>query len=110
MSVKPPIRGLEAESKDDSSASIEVREFKRLDQLSAAQHGIKMNVHTVLAYLVPGTIIFFFLLYGAGVIIYAIHMVSDGWMPESKIHELRAVLFSGFIGAVISQGIKRYLD
>ena len=110
MDIKPPDEGLEAAANKDSNAGKESKDYARLDELDGAKHKIRLYIHNVLSILVPASITFFFLLYWAGVFIYAIHMVSEGWLPEAKLHELRAALFSGFIGAVISQGIKRYLD
>lgn len=110
MVVKLPRANLEEEAKGDSDAKHEDKEFYRLDQLDDAKHAVKMAIHRVLLWLIPGSVILFFALYWVGVVIYAIHLVSRGWMPEDKIHELRAVLFSGFVGAVISQGIKKFLD
>lgn len=110
MAVRPPEGNLEEEAKQDSAAGKESSEFKRLGEVEDAKHAVKMAIHSVLLWLIPGSIIVFFILYWIGVIIYAVHLVSNGWLPEAKLHELRAVLFSGFVGAVISQGMKRFLD
>ena len=110
MVVKLPRGDLEEEAKGDSAARHESKDFDRLDQLDDAKHAVKLAIHKVLLWLIPGSVILFFMLYWVGVVIYAIHMVSKGWLLDPQIHELRAVLFSGFVGAVISQGIKRFLD
>lgn len=66
-------------------------------------------IHWCLGWLIPGSLVLAFAIYWVGVIVYAIHMVTPGWLPEPKLHELRAVLFSGFVGAAVSQGIRKYL-
>jgi hypothetical protein len=71
-----------------------------------------MAVHRVLAWLVPGSIIAAFVIFWIGVLIYVFHMFipQHGWLSEAQLHDLRTILFSGAIGAVVSQGVKRYLD
>jgi hypothetical protein len=99
---------MEAEASNDPKAAKETKEYARLEAIHQARHEILLHVHVCLGYLIPISLVLAFLLYWVGVLIYAIHMFSPGWLAEDKLHELRAVLFSGFVGAAISQGIKKY--
>jgi hypothetical protein len=99
---------LEAQAENDPKAAKEDNEFARLEAIQQARHAILLHVHICLGYLIPISLVLAFLLYWAGVLVYAIHMFSHGWLAEDKLHELRAVLFSGFVGAAVSQGIRKY--
>jgi hypothetical protein len=112
MAVKPPSQTLEAEAASDSNAGKESKEYARLDEIESAKHSVKMAVHRVLAWLVPGSVMLAFVIFWIGALIYVFHLFipTCGWLTESQLHDLRTILFSGAIGAVVSQGVKRYLD
>lgn len=72
---------------------------------------MKLAVHKALLWLVPATVILAFTLFWIGVVIYAVHMFSPwGWLQPQQLQDLHTVLFSSVVGAVVAQGIKRYLD
>ncbi len=113
MDIKPPDEGIEAEAATDSKAGREVLNFKDLAEIETAQakHHIKMAVHRTLAWMVPASVILAFVLFWIGITIYSIHMFTNcGWLSDDKLHELRTILFSSVLGAIVSQGMKRYLD
>src|SRR5258708_4435627 len=110
MAVRPPAGNLEEDAQRDSYAGHESKEYYRLDELEAAKHAVAMAIHWALRFLVPASIFLAFIIFWIGIIIYALHLFGLGWLEENQLHELRAVLFSGVVGAVVSQGIKRYLD
>lgn len=113
MAVKPPDQTWESgqEWLRDQNAAKEAKNIARLGELEDAKHAVKVNVHFVLSYLVPATVVIAFILFWLGVIIYAWHIFGFcPWLSEVQLNYLKTIIFSGVIGAVVSQGVKRYLD
>jgi hypothetical protein len=110
MVVKPPEEGLEAEAAGDATAGMESRNFDRLDEIESAKHAVKIAVHRALAWLVPLSVGFAFVLFWIGIIVYAFMFTNYGWLPEVRLQELRTILFSSVLGAIVAKGIKNYLD
>ena len=110
MQIKPPDKNLTMEAETDSQAGSESSNFIRLDEIEHAKKRVKMAVHRILAWLVPCSVALAFLLFWIGVGIYSIHMATPySWLTPEQVQELRTILFSSVLGAVVSQGIKHYL-
>jgi hypothetical protein len=111
MGVKPPGGDVEADATSDSAAKMESAEFGRLAEIEGAKHAVKLAVHKTLSWLVPLSVILAFVLFWVGVVVYAIHLFTPyGWLKPVQLQDLHTILFSSVIGAVVAQGIKRYLD
>ena len=111
MDIGGPTANLETEAASDPKARKEFKDYVRLDEIEAAKHAVRMAVHKALAWLIPITVGFAFILFWMGIAVYAFHMMTPwGWLTEDQLKDIKTVLFSGVLGAIVSQAIKRYLE
>jgi hypothetical protein len=95
----------------DPIAEKEQGDWTRLGTIEGMKTRVKYRIHQVISVIVPLSIVIAFGLFWLAVLIYVWHMLSPwGWLAADRLRELHTLIFSGAVGAVVSQGVKRFLD
>src|SRR5688572_28107405 len=104
----PDLEGYE----EDSLSSREVKEWKRLDELSKARHENALAIHKTIKWLIPGALILGFLGFAALVGVYILHLilpVGERWLAPNEVQNIHSMIFSGVVGGAIALLAKMYL-
>ncbi|WP_439476523.1 hypothetical protein [Brevundimonas sp.] len=108
----PPPEWLESQDwLTDPFARIEERTFPRADTLPGQIEQNKLLIQKAFGFCMPVSIILAFAIFWLAVCVYAWHMLAWGWtwLSPHEMDDLKSVLFSGAVGAVVAEGARRYL-
>ena len=108
----PPSEWLEAEDwLTDPFARIEERTFPRADTLPGQIEHNKLLVQKAFGLCIPISIILAFIMFWTAVAVYVWNMLAWGWtwLDPHEMDDLKSILFSGAVGAVVAEGARRYL-
>lgn len=94
----------------DSFAQAETDKFGQLEKLGYVKKQTEIWCYQVLSFAVPVTIFIAFCLFWVGILVYAFHLLTPwAFLDAPHLDKLHNILFSGAIGAVIGEGIRKYL-
>ena len=107
-----PTPVLEEDWEDDPNSGFEVENWDRLDRLSRQKKENELRFHRALGCCIPIAIGLTFVGLAASVIIYLVHMLgpdSMRWLSAEEIQRLHDMLFSGVVGAALTETVRRYM-
>jgi hypothetical protein len=108
-----PEPALEVGWEQDATSQREAQYWDEYDEVGFQNRSNTVKIHKAIGWCIPIAIIFAFVCFLVASGVYLAHIVlpaSCRWLTDPELDQLHTILFSGIVGAAVTQAARTYLS